>query len=139
MKYAKGILALLVALGTVLVTALGTSPQQSLSNFGWIDWLSVIVAFLGTGAFTTWVTNVPGVAGGVMKAIAAGLGSFCTAVITAHAADGIVSQAEWIGAITAAVIAFLGVYQVKNLGLPGGSTPKAVAEYATPVVYTETV
>lgn len=114
MKYAKGLLALVLAFGTVLVTALGTSPQQNLSHLGWQDWLKVILAFLGTGAFTAWVTNIPGTAGGVIKAFAAGVGTFCTALITAYA-DQIITQGELIGAVVAAVTAGLAIYQTPNV------------------------
>ena len=46
--YAKAVLATIIAVATALVTALGTSPQQSLSNFGTKDWLT-IVEFDGRG------------------------------------------------------------------------------------------
>lgn len=112
-KYSKSIMAMIIAFGTVLVTALGTSPQQNLSHLGTYDWLKVIVAFLGTGAFTAWVTNVPGLAGGIIKAFGAGAGAFCTALITAYA-DSMVTQGELIGAIVAGFIAVLSVYEVTN-------------------------
>lgn len=113
-KYAKAALATLIALATVLVTALGTSPQQNLSHLSTVDWLKVIVAFLATGAVTAWVENVPGFAGGIIKAVVASVGAFCTALITAYA-DQIVTQGELIGAITAGLIALAAVYQVPNL------------------------
>jgi hypothetical protein len=119
MSYAKGILSLLIALGTVLVTALGTSPQQNLGHLSWVDWLKVIVAFLATGAFTTWVDNIKAVVDGVplvtvAKAVAAGLGTFCTGLITAYV-DQIVTQGELIGSVTAAFVAALAVYQTPNV------------------------
>ena len=110
-KYAKEALALLIAAGTVLVTALGTSPQQNLSHLSGADWLKAIVAFLATGAVTAFVTNVPGIAGGIIKAFVAGAGAFCTALITAYA-DQIITQGELIGAITAAALAIAAVYEV---------------------------
>lgn len=121
----KGLLALVVAFGTVLVTALGTSPQQNFSHLSWVDWLKVIVAFLATGAFTSWVSNIKAVVNGipvvgVVKAVAAALGVFCTGIITAYA-DQIVTQGELIGAVTAAVVAGLAVYQTPNLVRAGTS------------------
>lgn len=120
-KYAKSILATVIALATVLATALGTSPQQNLGHLDTVDWLKVIVAFLATGAATAWVDNVPGYAGGIIKAAVATIGTFCTALITAYA-DQIVTQGELIGAITAALIALAAVYQVPNLVRVAGMT-----------------
>jgi hypothetical protein len=119
MKYAKSLVALAIAFGTVLVTALGTSPQQNLSHLDWVDWLKVILAFLATGAFTAWVDNIKAVVDGVpvvtvVKAVAAALGTFCTALITAYA-DQIVTQGELIGGITAAAAAGLAIYQTPNV------------------------
>lgn len=114
-RIAKAILATLISLGTVFVTALGTSPQQNLQHLGAVDWLKCIVAFLATGGFTWWVENVPGIAGGIIKAFGAGVGTFCTALITAYA-DQVVTQGELIGAITAAGVAVLAVYEQTNLG-----------------------
>lgn len=111
---AKAVVATVIALGTVLVTALGTSPQQNLSHFSGADWLKVIVAFLGTGAVTWWCQNIQGVAGGIIKAFVAGAGAFCTALITAYA-DQVITQGELLGAIVAGLVALAAVYQVPNL------------------------
>lgn len=120
-RYAKMVMALLVAIATALVTALGTSPQQSMSNFTTKDWLTIIGAVLATGAVTAAVANIPGVAGGIAKAVVATAGAFVTALITAYA-DNIVSQAELIGAISAAIVAFTAVYQTPNLVRMTGTT-----------------
>jgi hypothetical protein len=117
-KYAKEVLALVIAAGTVLVTALGTSPQQNLGHLSGYDWLKCVVAFLATGAVTAFVTNVPGIAGGIIKAFVAGAGAFCTALITAYS-DSIITQGELIGAIVAAVIAIAAIYES---GPPVGTT-----------------
>lgn len=113
-KYAKAAVATIIALLSGLVTALGTSPQQNLTHLSGTDWLKFIVAFLATGAVTWWVQNVPGIAGGIIKAFVAGAGAFCTALITAYA-DQIITQGELIGAFTAALLALASVYQVPNL------------------------
>jgi hypothetical protein len=109
-KYAKEVLALIIAAGGALVTALGTSPQQNLGHLGGFDWLKIVVAFLATGAVTGFVTNVPGIAGGIIKAFVAGAGAFCTTLITAYA-DSVITQGELIGAIVAAVVAISVVYE----------------------------
>lgn len=113
-KYAKAIMATILAVATALVTALGTSPQQNLGHLAAVDWLKIIVAILASGGLTWWCQNVPGIAGGVIKAFVAGAGAFCTALITAYA-DQIVTQGELIGAITAGLAAIAAVYQVSNV------------------------
>jgi hypothetical protein len=112
-KYAKAVIATIVAIAAALVTALGTSPQQNLSHFDTKDWLLVIGAILASGAITWWTQNVPGVAGQIIKAVVASAGAFVTALIAAYA-DNIVTQAELIGAISAALVALAAVYQVAN-------------------------
>jgi hypothetical protein len=111
--YAKAVLATIIAVATALVTALGTSPQQSLSNFDTKDWLTIIGAILASGAIVWWTENVPGLAGGIIKAVVASVGAFCTALITAYA-DNIVTQAELIGAVSAGLVALAAIYQVTN-------------------------
>lgn len=113
-NYSKAILATLVAIASALVTALGTSPQQNLSHFSAGDWWKVIGAIVASGAFTWWVQNVDGLAGGIIKAVAAAGGAFVTAMIAAYA-DNVVTQAEWIGTISAALVALLAVYQTPNI------------------------
>jgi hypothetical protein len=113
MKYAKAILATIIAILAALVTALGTSPQQNLGHFDARTWWTVIGAIIASGAFTWWVQNVDGLAGGIIKAVAAGGGAFVTAIIAAYA-DNIISQAELIGAVSAALVALLAVYQTPN-------------------------
>lgn len=119
-KYAKSILATLIAIATALTTALGTSPQQNLSHLGTYDWLKIIAAVLGTGIGTMWVENVRGVAGGIIKDVFAVGGAFVTALITAYA-DSVVTQGELIGAVTAGIVALAAVYQVTNLGMRMGN------------------
>lgn len=113
-KYAKAIVATIVAILSALATALGTSPQQNLSHFDTRAWLTVIAAILSTGAITWWTENVPGIAGGIIKAVVGSFGAFLTALIAAYA-DNIVTQAELIGAISAGLVALAAVYQVPNL------------------------
>ncbi len=112
-KYAKAVVATLVAVAGALVTALGTSPQQNLSHLDTRTWLMAVAAILASGALTWWAQNVPGVAGGIIKAVIASGGAFVTALITAYA-DNVVTQAELIGAIGAGLVALAAVYQVKN-------------------------
>lgn len=112
-KYAKAALATLIAIASALVTALGTSPQQNLGHLGTYDWLKIIGAIIASGAATWWAENVPGIAGGIIKAVLAAGGAFVTSLITAYA-DSVITQGELIGAISAALVALVGVYQVTN-------------------------
>lgn len=111
--YAKALIATLVAVASALVTALGTSPQQNLGHLHTGDWLLVIGSILSSGAITWWCQNVPGVAGSIIKAVVGSAGAFVTALITAYA-DNVVTQAELIGAISAALVALAAVYQTTN-------------------------
>lgn len=112
-KYAKMVLATLVAVVTALSAALGTNGQ-SLGDFTLQDWLTVLASILGTGAVTAWATNVPGVAGGIIKATLATFGAFVTGVVTGYA-DGVLTQADLLVAISAAVVALAAVYEQPNL------------------------
>jgi hypothetical protein len=112
-RYAKAVIATLIAVAAALVTALGTSPQQNLSHLDTKTWLTAVGAILASGALTWWAENVPGIAGGIIKAVIASGGAFVTALITAYA-DNVVTQAELIGAISAALVALGAVYQVRN-------------------------
>ncbi len=113
MTYAKAAVATLVAVAAALVTALGTSPQQNLGHLDTQTWLLVIGTILASGALTWWTTNVPGVAGGIIKAAIASGGAFVASLTTAYA-DNVVSQAELIGAVSAALVALAAVYQIAN-------------------------
>ena len=112
-KYAKAVVATLVAVGAALMTALGTSPQQNLAHLDTKTWLVAIGAILASGGMTWWTENVPGVAGGIIKGGVASAGAFVTVLVTAYA-DNFVSQAELIGAISSAIVALGAVYQISN-------------------------
>ena len=112
-KYSKAILAFLIAAAGVLMTALGTSPQQNLSHLDTTAWLTIIAGLIATPALTALVENIPGIAGGIMKAFLASGGAFVTALITALS-DSILTQSELIGAISAGLVALAGVYQITN-------------------------
>ena len=121
-KYAKMILATVVAVVTALAAALGTNGQ-SLGDFTLQDWLTVLLSILGTGAVTAWATNVPGIAGGIIKAVLATLGAFVTGVVTGYA-DGVLTQADLLVAISAAVVALAAVYEQPNVGEPAVAPPR---------------
>lgn len=111
--YAKAIVAVLVSLAGAVVTALGTSPEQSFDQLGTKDWLVAIVAVLGSGGMVWLVTNLPGLAGGIAKALVAGGTAGISSLVVALD-DGVINQAEWLTAFSAAVLATGFVYQVAN-------------------------
>ena len=113
MKYAKALLAVIVSAVGAVIVALGTT---STGNFGDIDgkhWLLAALAVLGSGGLVWLVSNISGTAGGVAKAIiaflTAGIGSLVVALD-----DNVISQAEWLTALSAAVVATGLVYQTAN-------------------------
>lgn len=113
MTVAKAILAIVVSAAGALVTALGTSPQQSLSALDAKTWLVALIAILGSGGVTWLAENIQGLAGGIIKAVVAfltaGIGSLVVALN-----DGVISQAEWITAFSASAVALAAVYQITN-------------------------
>lgn len=113
MSYAKALVAVLVAAAGALVTALGTSPEQTLSNLDTGTWLVAVGSVLGSGGIVWLTQNVPGVAGGCVKAVVAFLSAGIASLVVALQ-DSVVSQAEWLTAFGAAVVATGLVYQVRN-------------------------
>jgi hypothetical protein len=117
MNWLKAFLAVVVSAVGALVTALGTSPQQTLSHLGTATWLLAIGSVLGSGGLVYIVQNLPGIAGEVAKAIVAFLSAGVASLVVALN-DNIITQAEWLTAFSAAVIATGLVYQ-------GTNSPKA--------------
>jgi hypothetical protein len=110
--YLKAIAAIVVSAIGALVVALGTGN----TDFGDIDtkhWLLAALAVLGSGGFVWLVENVPGVAGGIIKAVlaflTAGIGSLVLALD-----DNILTRAEELTALSAAIAATGLVYQLTN-------------------------
>jgi len=109
-KYIKGVIALVLAILAALTTALGTGA----TDFGDIDtqtWLIALGAVLASGALVAFVENVPGVAGGIIKAVIGALGAFIAALVPAFD-DRVVSQLELITALSAFTAALALVYQI---------------------------
>lgn len=113
MTWLKAFLAIVVSAIGALVTALGTSPQQSLSGLDLHTWVVAILSVLGSGGLVYAVQNLPGIAGGVAKAVLAFLSSgFASLVVALN--DNVITQAEWLTALGAAVVATGFVYQATN-------------------------
>lgn len=113
MTIAKAVMAIVVSAAGALVTALGTSPEQTLSGLSAKTWLVAIIAILGSGGFTWLAQNIPGVAGGIIKAVVAFLTAGLASLVVALN-DGVITQAEWITAFSAAAVALAAVYQITN-------------------------
>lgn len=111
-KYLKAFAALAVAILAALVTALGTGD----TDFGDIDtqtWLIALGSVLASGALVWFVENVPGVAGGIIKAVIGGLAPAVAALVVALD-DHVLTRVEQLTALSAFVVGLSAVYQVKN-------------------------
>lgn len=99
------LVAILAALATPLVgdTGFGDLTTQ--------DWLVMLGTVLGSGALVAFVDNVPGVAGGIIKAVVGASGTAVVVLVTANA-DGVVTTGEKVGALTAFVVGLSAVYQI---------------------------
>lgn len=113
MVYAKAIMAIIVSLAGALATALGTGNDMSLNSLSGAQWVGILAAVLGSGGIVWLCANLPGIAGGVMKAAVAFLSAGCASLITALD-DHHVTQAELLTAFIAAVVATGLVYQTPN-------------------------
>ena len=110
--YIKAIVALVAAVATAVATGVGNGELDDLSGQ---DWVKIALVVLGGTALTWFVENVPGVAGGVIKAVLGGATAFLTALSVAYENDGVISQGEWLTAIGAALVALSAVYQLRNV------------------------
>lgn len=111
-KYMKALAALVVAIIAALVTALGTGA----TDFGDIDtqtWLIALGVVLAGPAAVWWVENVPGVAGGIIKAFI-GASAAAVAALVPALDDHILSRVEQLTALSAFIVGLSAVYQLKN-------------------------
>jgi hypothetical protein len=113
MTYAKAVVAIVVSALGALTVALGTGNNSKLSSLDTKHWLLAIAAVLASGGLTALVSNLPGVAAGIAKAIVAFLSAGVASLIVALN-DSHISQAEWLVAISAAVVAGAAVYEKAN-------------------------
>jgi len=111
-QYAKAIAALIAAVATAVATAVGNGNWDDLGSR---DWIGVALIVLGGTAATWFVENVPGVAGGIIKAVLGASTAFLTALSVAYENDGVISQGEWLTALGALLIALTAVYQLRNV------------------------
>lgn len=112
MKYAKAIAAVVVSALGALVVALGTG-NTDFSNIDTQTWLIAGGTVLASGGLVWFTENVPGVAGGIIKAVVAGLAA-AVASLTAALDDDVLTRAEQLTALSAFVVGLGVVYQLKN-------------------------
>jgi uncharacterized membrane protein len=107
--YVKGAIALAVAVLAALTTAL--TGKTDIGDIDTRTWLIVLGTVLASGALTAFVTNVTGVAGGIIKAVVGAFGAAVTSLVAALD-DQILTQVEMITALSAFVVGLSLVYQI---------------------------
>lgn len=112
-KYVKAIIALLVAILAALAGALGVDSSKDFGDVDTQTWLIALGAVLASGALVWFVQNVPGVAGGIIKAVVGGLSAAVTSLITALD-DHQLTRVEQVTALSAFIVGLSAVYQFKN-------------------------
>lgn len=121
-KYMKAIIALVAAIAAAIATGVGNGDIGNLSSS---DWISIALVILGGTALTWFVENVPGVAGGIIKAFTAASTAGLTALQTGYLEDNHLSQGEVLTAVGAFLVALTVTYQVPNAP-DSPASPKAV-------------
>lgn len=104
-----------VALAVAVLAALTTAVTGK-TDFGDIDtktWLIALAAVIASGALTAFVTNVVGVAGGIIKAVIGAFGAAIASLITAYD-DNLISPEEKLTALSAFVVGLSLVYQIPD-------------------------
>jgi hypothetical protein len=107
----KAGIALLVAVLAALTTAV-----TGKTDFGDIDtrtWLVALGTVIASGALTAFVTNVVGVAGGIIKAVIGAFGAAIASLIIAYD-DNLISPEEKITALSALVVGLSLVYEIPD-------------------------
>lgn len=113
MKYAKAGLAVVVSVLGAVVVALGTTSTGDAGDIDTKTWLVALLAVLGSGGLVWIVENVPEYAAGIAKSALAFLTAGIAALVVALD-DNMISQAEWLTALSTAIVATGVVYQVAN-------------------------
>ena len=121
--YIKGGIALAVAVLAALTTAL--TGKTDIGDIDTRTWLIVLGTVLASGALTAFVTNVTGVAGGIIKAVVGAFGAAVTSLVAALD-DQVLTQVEMITALSAFVVGLSLVYQIPE------PTPEPAPEPAPP-------
>ena len=112
MKYLKAAITIVVSAVGALTVALGPAGN-TLGDLSTKSWLVAALTVLGSGGIVWYVENIPGVAGNVIKDVVAFLSAGIASLVVALN-DGVITQAEWLIAFSAAVAATGLVYQATN-------------------------
>jgi uncharacterized membrane protein len=123
--YVKGFIALLVAVLAALTTAL--TGKTDFADIDTRTWLIALGAVLASGALTAFVTNVAGVAGGIIKAVVGAFGAAVASLVTSLD-DQKLTQVEMLTALSAFVVGLSLVYQIPE---PGADMESAEAPVTT--------
>ena len=107
--YVKGLIALAVAVVAALTTAL--TGKTDFADIDTRTWLIALGAVLASGALTAFVTNVAGVAGGIIKAVIGAFGAAVASLVTSLD-DQVLTQVEMLTALSAFVVGLSLVYQI---------------------------
>ena len=121
--YVKGLIALIVAVLAALTTAL--TGKTDFADIDTRTWLIALGAVLASGALTAFVTNVAGVAGGIIKAVIGALGAVVASLVTSLD-DQVLTQVELLTALSAFVVGLSLVYQIPEPGSDMESSPVPV-------------
>lgn len=114
MNSLKAFAAIVVSAAGALVVGLASfGSDASLGDLDAKTWLIGAGAVLGSGGVVWFVENIHGVAGGVIKAAVAFLSAGIASLVVALD-DKVITQAEWLTAFSAAVVATGFVYQLSN-------------------------
>lgn len=103
-----------------LIALVGTgifAVANALSSDGKIDtgeWLAIAATILGSGALVYIATNVPGVFGGAIKAVAGAGGALVASLIAGYSPDSILTTSEILVALSAAITLLVGTYEVDD-------------------------
>lgn len=113
MAYLKAFAALFVAVLAALVTALGPDSAQDFGDVDTQTWLIALGSVLASGALVWFVQNVPGVAGGIIKAVVGGLTAAVSSLVVALD-DHSLTRVEQLTALSAFIVGLSAVYQLEN-------------------------
>jgi hypothetical protein len=111
-EYVKAIATLIAAATAAVAAAIGNGSIDDLDNEAWVK---IALVVLGGTAATWFVENVPGVAGGIIKAVLGASTAFLAVLSTGYENDGVISQGEFLTAIGALLVALTAVYQLRNV------------------------
>jgi len=111
-EYVKAIVTLLAAAVAAVASGVGNGELGDLDGAAWVK---IALVVLGGAAATWFVENVPGVAGGIIKAVLGASTAFLAVLSTGYEGDGVISQGELLSALAALLVALTAVYQLRNV------------------------